>query len=56
MKLIRFGAPGAEKPGVVLKDGKQVDVSGFGEDYHEDFFTNNGFDRSRSDRADLSCI
>ena len=27
MKLIRFGEPGKEKPGVVLEDGSRIDAS-----------------------------
>jgi 2-keto-4-pentenoate hydratase/2-oxohepta-3-ene-1,7-dioic acid hydratase in catechol pathway len=38
MKLIRFGEPGAEKPGVLLEHGTRIDVSGFGRDYDEEFF------------------
>ena len=38
MKLIRFGKPGNEKPGVIIKD-KRFDVSLFTKDYNEDFFT-----------------
>ncbi len=41
MKLIRFGAPGKEKPGI-LKDGNYYDVSGFIKDYDEQFFENGG--------------
>lgn len=48
MKLIRFGKAGQEKPGVVLEDGKRIDVSSFGEDFTEDFFTNDGINRLRS--------
>ncbi|UZR95183.1 fumarylacetoacetate hydrolase family protein [Chondrinema litorale] len=44
MKLIRFGAVGTEKPGVIL-DGKKLDVSSFGEDYTQDFFANDGINR-----------
>ncbi|ALI98016.1 fumarylacetoacetate hydrolase family protein [Rufibacter tibetensis] len=44
MKLFRFGAPGQEKPGVILND-VQYDVSAFGEDYNEAFFQNNGLTR-----------
>ncbi|HZE28320.1 MAG TPA: fumarylacetoacetate hydrolase family protein [Terriglobales bacterium] len=40
MKLIRFGEPGQEKPGLLLSDGARVDVSGFGSDYDEAFFGN----------------
>jgi 2,4-diketo-3-deoxy-L-fuconate hydrolase len=42
MKLIRFGEPNRERPGVVLKDGTRVDVSSFTTDYGEEFFTNAG--------------
>lgn len=41
MKLIRFGAAGNEKPGVILADGTRIDVSGFGSDYDEAFFDRN---------------
>jgi len=42
MKLIRFGAVGAEKPGVILGDNSRIDVSGFGPDYNEEFFARDG--------------
>lgn len=42
MKLIRFGAAGAEKPGIINKKGQRLDVSSFGEDYNEAFFENDG--------------
>jgi 2-keto-4-pentenoate hydratase/2-oxohepta-3-ene-1,7-dioic acid hydratase in catechol pathway len=42
MKLIRFGEPGNEKPGVLLGDGTRIDVSAFGADYGESFFGNKG--------------
>jgi 2-keto-4-pentenoate hydratase/2-oxohepta-3-ene-1,7-dioic acid hydratase in catechol pathway len=45
MKLIRFGEPGLEKPGVILSDGRRVDVSGFGSDFDEVFFGGNGIER-----------
>ncbi len=45
MKLIRFGQPGEEKPGLILEDGKRVDVSAFGEDYDEKFFGTDGISR-----------
>jgi 2,4-didehydro-3-deoxy-L-rhamnonate hydrolase len=41
MKLIRFGKPGNERPGVIIQD-KRYDVSLFVKDYDEDFFANNG--------------
>ena len=41
MKLIRHGAPGREKPGVLLADGTRLDVSRWlGSDYDESFFAN----------------
>jgi len=42
MKLIRFGDPDQEKPGVILQDGTRIDASGAGPDYGEDFFENGG--------------
>ena len=47
MKLIRFGAPGSERPGVQLEDGTRIDASGFGADYDEHFFGGNGLARLR---------
>ena len=38
MKLVRFGSPGEERPGVLLPDGTRVDASGFGGDWDEKFF------------------
>jgi 2-keto-4-pentenoate hydratase/2-oxohepta-3-ene-1,7-dioic acid hydratase in catechol pathway len=45
MKLIRFGNPGAEKPGLQLADGRWIDASGFGSDYDEAFFGGDGLAR-----------
>ena len=45
MKLIRFGAPGQEQPGVLLNDGRRVDASAFGADYDEAFFGGDGIAR-----------
>jgi 2,4-diketo-3-deoxy-L-fuconate hydrolase len=42
MKLIRFGDPGKEKPGLLLPDGTRVDASGFGSNYTESFFETDG--------------
>jgi len=44
MKLIRFGEPGKEKPGVHV-DGKNYDLSGLVNDYDEAFFANDGIGR-----------
>lgn len=41
MKLIRFGAAGQEKPGVLIND-KRIDVSSVVTDYNEAFFENDG--------------
>jgi 2,4-diketo-3-deoxy-L-fuconate hydrolase len=48
MKLIRFGAPGKEKPGLQLADGTRVDASAFGSDYDEAFLGGGGLDRLRA--------
>ena len=47
MKLIRFGVPGHEQPGVLTDAGGRVDVSAFGEDYDEAFFGSQGPARLR---------
>jgi 2-keto-4-pentenoate hydratase/2-oxohepta-3-ene-1,7-dioic acid hydratase in catechol pathway len=47
MKLIRFGAAGAERPGVVLEDGTRLDVSAAAGDYDEAFFASGGLDTLR---------
>lgn len=44
MKLIRFGEPGKEKPGVHI-NGKNYDLSGSVHDYDETFFANDGLAR-----------
>jgi 2-keto-4-pentenoate hydratase/2-oxohepta-3-ene-1,7-dioic acid hydratase in catechol pathway len=49
MKLFRFGAAGAEKPGVVIAGAQGedvlVDASGFGADWNEAFFASDGLAR-----------
>jgi 2,4-didehydro-3-deoxy-L-rhamnonate hydrolase len=54
MKLIRFGEPGKEKPGVILPDDRRLDVSAEVSDYDEEFFASGGLDRLRNllDRPD----
>ena len=47
MKLIRKGEIGEETPGLLLTDGREVDVSAFGEDYDEVFFESEGIKRLR---------
>jgi 2-keto-4-pentenoate hydratase/2-oxohepta-3-ene-1,7-dioic acid hydratase in catechol pathway len=42
MKLARYGAPGAEKPAVLLDDQSRIDVSGFAGDFDEAFFGGDG--------------
>jgi len=48
MKLIRFGEPGREKPGVLLEDGKRLDVSSAVTDYDEAFFGSGGIEKLRN--------
>jgi len=38
MKLIRFGSPGNEKPGLILSNGTMIDVSSYVPDYNRAFF------------------
>jgi 2-keto-4-pentenoate hydratase/2-oxohepta-3-ene-1,7-dioic acid hydratase in catechol pathway len=47
MKLIRFGDPGKERPGLLLNDGTRIDASSFGSDYDEAFFAGGGLTRLR---------
>ena len=47
MKLIRFGETNKEKPGVILSNGKKIDVSDFVTDYDENFFGNDGIEKLR---------
>lgn len=42
MKLIRFGEPGRETPGLLMEDATLLDVSPFVRDYDEAFFANDG--------------
>lgn len=44
MKLLRFGEPGSEKPGVLINN-EIVDVSSFSEDFGETFFEKGGITR-----------
>ncbi|KAA3633294.1 MAG: FAA hydrolase family protein [Bacteroidetes bacterium] len=44
MKLIRFGEPGNEKPGLELTDGSRIDVSACCKDYDENFFATGGME------------
>ena len=45
MKLIRFGEPGKERPGLIMEDATRLDVSEFVRDYDEAFFANDGLSR-----------
>ncbi|MFA9191097.1 fumarylacetoacetate hydrolase family protein [Flavobacterium sp. FZUC8N2.13] len=47
MKLIRFGAAGSEKPGILVGE-KRYDVSSIVTDYNESFFENNGLEKLKS--------
>lgn len=45
MKLIRFGEAGKEKPGIQDANGRNLDCTGFGEDWNETFFAKDGLSR-----------
>ena len=47
MKLIRFGQPGAEKPGVLVNN-IYLDVSEFGSEFDENFFGSDGLTRLKN--------
>ncbi len=44
MRLIRFGQPGEEKPGVLLDDETRKDCSGLFADWNREFFQSGGLD------------
>jgi len=44
MRLIRFGEPGREEPGVLLPDGRRIDASTEFMDYDEGFFAFGGLE------------
>lgn len=44
MKLLRYGPPGQEKPGI-MRGEQRYDVAAFGEDYNEAFFASDGLRR-----------
>lgn len=45
MKLIRFGPPDREKPGLILPQGDWIDVSSVVTDYDEAFFAGDGLEQ-----------
>lgn len=47
MKLIRYGNPGQEKPGLLLPDGRLIDASAFTPDYNEAFFAGDAMEGLR---------
>lgn len=47
MKLIRYGALGKERTGVII-DGKRLSTNAFGEDYNEQFFGTDGLERLKA--------
>lgn len=54
MKLIRFGEPRRERPGLQLPSGIRVDASGAVGDYDEAFFEDGGVDRLRRWEAEAA--
>jgi 2-keto-4-pentenoate hydratase/2-oxohepta-3-ene-1,7-dioic acid hydratase in catechol pathway len=48
MKLIRFGDPGRERPGLLLDADRAIDASAFGADYDESFFAGDGVNALRA--------
>lgn len=48
MKLMRFGEPESEKPGVILEDGTRLDVSAFTREYDETFVENDGLSQLKA--------
>lgn len=57
MKLLRYGAPGAEKPGLLDGDGQIRDLSGVIDDIAGDNLTDSGLDRLRGlDQTSLPLV
>ncbi|MEM1026931.1 MAG: fumarylacetoacetate hydrolase family protein [Planctomycetota bacterium] len=54
MRLIRFGTPGEEKPGVELPDGTRQDLSSAFFDWDRAFFNGGGLDKLRRRLADVN--
>ncbi len=52
MKLIRFGNPGSEKPGVITNENQRTDLSSAFRDWDRKFFQDGGLEQLR--RLDLS--
>lgn len=48
MKLIRFGEPGFERPGIIDADGRRRDISGIAEDHDHGFFDAGGLEALRA--------
>src|SRR5215813_13184150 len=48
MKLIKFGKPGQEKPGVIINE-KRYDVSHLVKDYDENFFSGDAIENLKSE-------
>jgi len=48
MKLVRFGLPGKEQPGIMQNDGTIRNISAFGEDYDDGFLGSDGIVRLKS--------
>jgi len=48
MRLIRWGVPGAEKPGILTNEGARLDASAFDSDFDEDFFASGGLQKLRA--------
>jgi 2-keto-4-pentenoate hydratase/2-oxohepta-3-ene-1,7-dioic acid hydratase in catechol pathway len=48
MKLVRFGQPGQEHPGILDNDGRVRDLTGYCDDFTPAFFASGGIDRLRA--------
>jgi 2,4-diketo-3-deoxy-L-fuconate hydrolase len=54
MKLIRFGEPGRERPGILDENGNRKDVSGLFKDWDREFFQKHGVHEINNPKLDIS--
>lgn len=56
MKLIRFGEVGNEKPGIIDKNHKRKDLSGYFDDWNRSFFQSEGLSKLKKYEKDMDSL